>query len=920
MAKRHMFISAVCALVLVFSTIPALAKITQAGEKAVQNPPERESAGALESHDVRITTPIPGPPLVPVNLCLGGTVTDESGRKGQESADPFGLARAIDGDLGTFVTRKGDSPGWLEITFWGRPRWINKIKIAQGGAGPYQVEYRDLEDSWHVAGIHSETHYSGTLVHHDTFDFEPVKVKAIRWRSSENVPVESEGYELYEIEAYFLQADLDDDGTYEIGVEWINDYPDDENDLVYCDEDALGLYNTVGEEPGWSRIFQCGNHGAWEKDFKRAGLGGWENEMIDRADIAYFVGHGSAGRNTWDPTWESRRRSLCFGVEEDDYDLVPGEAGRWSDGTQSWGDVDLEWLGSASCETMRDHRYWANCLNGLHLFLGWETNSINNRFFGTSWALGMLWGRTITQAWFVAADGTHGPRYVAGVIAEERSNFDDHLWGVGSVSPDPEPDAWYRYWTHEAAKEREGTEGKLLSERLNDSSDPLVLLPHPNGKGKPVKYKSSVSSSVQETTMVTYYVIPRTVDSAYVQSIADRLCAVEGVMCGTAQVEPDGAGHLWMICGSEELTVSVASGAVEYLNSDWWMIPPAVSPTLPPPSWAWSLANGFLTEMMMKPPDSYVWLVSLAHMGWFNKVTGKAKQDSSMYTSIKASYRREMSGGYQVLGPGAALSVTYGDGDRLERWAMGGWRDITSGPEVTVMTVEEAMQLVATEGSDATIGGIPFCDTLVVTDAELAYWEENRDVVQDQLEIIWALGCLCLTEYDTTEAEIYVPARALPPRGSIDEPPDSSWFQQGEAVVFSGSATGGLTPYTFDWYSDVDGYLGSGEIVTTSTLSSVVRDQVVIPHTITLTVTDLNGMSDNACISVFIDFVRGDANADGVINVADIVCVVNFLYRNGDPPTPMEAGDANCDGIVNVADVVYLVNYLYRGGDPPGCP
>jgi len=67
-------------------------------------------------------------------------------------------------------------------------------------------------------------------------------------------------------------------------------------------------------------------------------------------------------------------------------------------------------------------------------------------------------------------------------------------------------------------------------------------------------------------------------------------------------------------------------------------------------------------------------------------------------------------------------------------------------------------------------------------------------------------------------------------------------------------------------------------------------------------------------------FLRGDANGDGVINVADVVYIVNFLYRGGDPPDPTDAGDANCDGIVNVADVVYLVNYLYRGGDPPGCP
>lgn len=67
------------------------------------------------------------------------------------------------------------------------------------------------------------------------------------------------------------------------------------------------------------------------------------------------------------------------------------------------------------------------------------------------------------------------------------------------------------------------------------------------------------------------------------------------------------------------------------------------------------------------------------------------------------------------------------------------------------------------------------------------------------------------------------------------------------------------------------------------------------------------------------DYIRGDANTDGVVNVADVVYLVNFLYRSGDAPAPMWCGDANCDEIVNVADVVYLVNYLYRGGDPPSC-
>jgi hypothetical protein len=64
---------------------------------------------------------------------------------------------------------------------------------------------------------------------------------------------------------------------------------------------------------------------------------------------------------------------------------------------------------------------------------------------------------------------------------------------------------------------------------------------------------------------------------------------------------------------------------------------------------------------------------------------------------------------------------------------------------------------------------------------------------------------------------------------------------------------------------------------------------------------------------------HGDVNGDGIVNVADIVYLVNYLYKGGLEPTPVEAGDATCDGVVNVADVVYLVNYLYRGGDPPAC-
>jgi hypothetical protein len=66
-------------------------------------------------------------------------------------------------------------------------------------------------------------------------------------------------------------------------------------------------------------------------------------------------------------------------------------------------------------------------------------------------------------------------------------------------------------------------------------------------------------------------------------------------------------------------------------------------------------------------------------------------------------------------------------------------------------------------------------------------------------------------------------------------------------------------------------------------------------------------------------FLHGDANGDFVIDLGDVVSLINYLYRDADPPIPLEAGDVNCDGHVDLGDLVYLINYLYKGGDAPPC-
>ena len=58
----------------------------------------------------------------------------------------------------------------------------------------------------------------------------------------------------------------------------------------------------------------------------------------------------------------------------------------------------------------------------------------------------------------------------------------------------------------------------------------------------------------------------------------------------------------------------------------------------------------------------------------------------------------------------------------------------------------------------------------------------------------------------------------------------------------------------------------------------------------------------------------GDANADGTINVLDIVTIVNFIM-GADTPTDTEscASDANADGSINVLDIVSIVNIIMGG-------
>lgn len=62
----------------------------------------------------------------------------------------------------------------------------------------------------------------------------------------------------------------------------------------------------------------------------------------------------------------------------------------------------------------------------------------------------------------------------------------------------------------------------------------------------------------------------------------------------------------------------------------------------------------------------------------------------------------------------------------------------------------------------------------------------------------------------------------------------------------------------------------------------------------------------------------GDATADGIVDVSDVVYISNYVFIGAPQPLPVLAcGDANTDGTVNVSDAVKVLNYVFQGGDPP---
>ncbi len=92
------------------------------------------------------------------------------------------------------------------------------------------------------------------------------------------------------------------------------------------------------------------------------------------------------------------------------------------------------------------------------------------------------------------------------------------------------------------------------------------------------------------------------------------------------------------------------------------------------------------------------------------------------------------------------------------------------------------------------------------------------------------------------------------------------------------------------------------------------NDQVLLANNVVIADTDTTFSYE---AQVFVT-VRGDVNKDLKKNLADIIFLVNYVFKGGLAPDPKELGDVNCTGGgPNLGDIIHMVNFIFKGGLSP---
>lgn len=69
-------------------------------------------------------------------------------------------------------------------------------------------------------------------------------------------------------------------------------------------------------------------------------------------------------------------------------------------------------------------------------------------------------------------------------------------------------------------------------------------------------------------------------------------------------------------------------------------------------------------------------------------------------------------------------------------------------------------------------------------------------------------------------------------------------------------------------------------------------------------------MPETTSLLTIADYIKGDVNNDGDVDIADAVCIVNHVVGKNTPVFIAAAADVNNDGDIDIADAVRIINLV----------
>lgn len=595
----------------------------------------------------------------------------------------------------------------------------------------------------------------------------------------------------------------------DFSIYYVNDYCGSDDDLWLCDNDANAIDDRLTDEVDtpWEKRYKYGSYssdGIYWQDSN-------EHTYIDRNDLVVFRGHGSS---CYDSFWDKNLRGLCFRCDADDSCFTPGDA------YDEYGDRDLEWIALGCCSPLSDgsRGYWAATMDGMHLILGYK-NSASHVTYGKSWiryCTSLGWfdpAHRIVWSWFKACNKKQGSGVKARAIGETTSMKYDYLWGEGSVKDDPTDDSWYTCWTH--------TKGNGIS--VPSRNDPTLQ------------------------KMPLLRVVPKQVTTQYVQGIGGHF--------GMSGQVGDGGNYednYFMVQGNKSLVVSKTEG-IDYGDEDKLWKTVETAPDLPTLKEAEQIAAQFLQQTQMMPSDASPGKALYSDIMEIGQ-KGSEEITDEFPTDICVEYLRTINDEFPVYGGGSSCLVYIGEGGEVTGLTKI-WRDLETIGTIDIFDAATALNLFEKYGVQITLTGVPdISDEYEIKDTALGYYEGGFGEPQNYLVPCYLFFADFQVGGEFVEQILTIPASYdfIKPMVEILSPKDGSSFNEGDTITFTGRAMYGTQPYVYDWYSNFDGHLGTGNTIQVSNLKPVIKDGRSIAHTIILVVKDGKNKVGEASISVMI--------------------------------------------------------------------